>query len=45
MSQIKIACPAKTTSVLNEQCELVEMCRPELVSGSCQFTELSKELR
>lgn len=34
MKEIKVKCPAKTTSALNEQSELLEMRRPELDSGS-----------
>lgn len=34
MQKIKVKCPAKTTSALDEQSEELEMRRPELVSGS-----------
>lgn len=37
MKQIKVKCPAKTTSTLGEQSELLEMRCPELVSGSHQL--------
>lgn len=37
MPQIKVKCPAKTTSALDEQSESLEMRRPELVSRSHQL--------
>lgn len=37
MPEIKVKCPAKATSALDEKSESVEMRRPELVSGSHQL--------
>lgn len=34
MHEVKVKCPAKAASALDELSESIEMCRPELVSGS-----------